>query len=169
MNHPHLHKVLNNIPPIDPKANIALLIGRDLPQAHHILEQVIGPPTAPFAQLLPLGWVIIGDVCLNKKHAPSVVRVNKTQVRETTKGTIFDPCPNALEIREIDSLGARVFEKTKDDEKVGMSVEDKKFMNIMDEHCKKNTEGHWSAPLPLKTEHLGADNREQALSHAHAL
>nr|KAG5688344.1 hypothetical protein BaRGS_027886 [Batillaria attramentaria] len=39
---------------------------------------------------------------------------------------------NVIEVKEMDNVGATVFERTKDDEKPGLSVEDKKFVNLMD-------------------------------------
>ncbi|XP_014676743.1 PREDICTED: uncharacterized protein LOC106816633 [Priapulus caudatus] len=61
---------------------IGLLIGKDLINAHHVHEQLIGPRDAPFAQRLGLGWVVIGEVCLGKAHRPDTIHVNsfKTHV-----------------------------------------------------------------------------------------
>nr|KAG5713532.1 hypothetical protein BaRGS_024580 [Batillaria attramentaria] len=39
---------------------------------------------------------------------------------------------NVIEVKEMDNVGATVFERTKDDEKPGLSVEDKKFVTLMD-------------------------------------
>jgi hypothetical protein len=64
--HAHLSKISHLIPQARPDLPVGILIGRDLPEAHHVLDQIIGPPMTPFAQRLPLGWVIIGDVCLNE-------------------------------------------------------------------------------------------------------
>ena len=58
---------------VDPSLKILLLIGRDLPEAHHVMKQRIGPPRSLFAQLSPLGWTIIGDVCLSGQHLPSLL------------------------------------------------------------------------------------------------
>nr|XP_027238609.1 uncharacterized protein LOC113829610 [Penaeus vannamei] len=48
--HPHLKDIGSEISPLDDQAQIQLLIGRDLPEAHHVLDQVTGPPGTPFAQ-----------------------------------------------------------------------------------------------------------------------
>eukprot|EP00794_Sanderia_malayensis_P002286 gene2286-2630_t len=61
----HLSDVVDKVKPIKPGVPIALLIGRDVPQAHKVREQVEGPDSAPFAQRLDLGWVIIGESCLD--------------------------------------------------------------------------------------------------------
>jgi hypothetical protein len=57
------------------------LIGRDIPEIHHVHEQILGDKGKPFAQKLPLGWVIIGEVCLGKVHAPTEISVRKTSAQ----------------------------------------------------------------------------------------
>ncbi|XP_070203230.1 uncharacterized protein [Littorina saxatilis] len=170
--HSHLRNIAHNIPQIHGRAPIALLIGRDLPEAHHVTEQVTGPPMSPFAQCLPLGWVIVGDVCLNRMHkpsSPSAVRVNKTSVT-SDRGTIFEPCSNDFKVTEADCLGDTVFQRTKEDDKIGLSVEDKRFLDLMDQQFQKNDSGRWSAPLPFRSSRsIPMNNRSQAVSRAHAL
>ncbi|CAC5377741.1 unnamed protein product [Mytilus coruscus] len=39
-----------------------------------------------------------------------------------------------------------LFIKTKDDDKIGTSVEDRLFLNLMDSEFKKDSNGHWTAP-----------------------
>ena len=58
--HSHLNDLSGFIPSLDAEASILLLIGRDLPEAHHVLDQRTGPRGSPYAQQLPLGWVVIG-------------------------------------------------------------------------------------------------------------
>lgn len=41
--HPHLSHVATQIPPLDPSADILLLLGRDVIQAHKVRRQVNGP------------------------------------------------------------------------------------------------------------------------------
>ncbi|XP_070206193.1 uncharacterized protein [Littorina saxatilis] len=167
--HGHLNRIRKRIPPLDKQIPIALLIGRDLPEAHHVLEQIVGPPKSPFAQRLPLGWVIIGDVCLNKVHKPSTIRVAKTSVIDGRR-TIFEPCPFNLKVDVAKDVGAEVFQRTPEDDKVGLSVEDKAFFALMDEKFKLNEERRWSAPLPLRSEKpIPTCNRSQAVSRAKAL
>lgn len=60
--HPHLKDIAAEIPDLATKANILLLLGRDIIQAHKALDQRSGPPNAPFAQQLALGWVIVDDM-----------------------------------------------------------------------------------------------------------
>lgn len=184
----HLREISKNFPPLDPKVHIQLLIGRDLPEAHHVHQQLIGPKDDPFAQRLSLGWVIIGEVCLEGRHPPTEVIVNKTGVLEVGRGTIFEPCPSRINVSvdgksvtdrfqgfpsfrpSADDFGDTVFQITKDDEKVGTSVEDREFIKIMDTEFKKDETGHWSAPLPFKSPRPKMrNNRVQAWNRALAL
>lgn len=76
--HPHIQDLPFAL--MDPQAEILLLIGRDLLEAHYVLAQRLGPKNSPFALQLKLGWVVIGDVCLNKSHTPSNDNEFKTNV-----------------------------------------------------------------------------------------
>ena len=59
---PLLRPIANKIPLLDPEADIQLLIGRDVIEAHHVFDQLTKPKQTPFAQRLGLGWVIVGEV-----------------------------------------------------------------------------------------------------------
>ena len=73
-NYPHLTDIADSIPPLDPNSSI-LLIGRDVLPAHYVLSQKIGKQDQPYAQLLQLGWAIIGESCLDGVHGQSSVNV----------------------------------------------------------------------------------------------
>ena len=51
----HLSDIAPLIPDLGKTAEILLLIGRDLIQAHHVLEQRLGSPNLQFARKLYLG------------------------------------------------------------------------------------------------------------------
>ena len=74
-----------------------------------------------------------------------------------TKGTFFT---GSFE----DGLGDNVFACTKDDNRPGMSVEDPKFINIMNSSLARNESGSWEAPLPVREEfNRLPNNREDAV------
>ncbi|XP_046544637.1 uncharacterized protein LOC124254832 [Haliotis rubra] len=100
---------------------ILLLIGRDVIETHLVLDQRIGTKGAPYAQRLPLGWVIIGETCLGKIHSPEVVNVNKIKVWNNGRTSLLTPCPDNFLARETDP----VFKLTQDDDKPGLSVEER--------------------------------------------
>lgn len=155
--HQHLHHVACHIPELDQSAEISLLVGRDLPEVHHVKSQAIGPKQTPFAQELALGWVIIGEVCLGHFHSRTI-QVSKTYLSKDRRPTILQPCENILSVKEIHSELSKehfstnnsIFVKTKNDDKFGLSADDRKFLEIMDMSFEKDRNGHWTAPLPFK-------------------
>ena len=126
---------------------ILLLIGRDLGEAHHVLEQRIGPPHSPYAQKIGFGWVVIADVCLGRTHIPDTVIANKVTVLPNGRPTLCDLCPNNIVVKEnlpsrkhndeylpcvseTDSIGDSVFQTTDSDDQPGLSVEDLSLIHI---------------------------------------
>ena len=77
--HNHLRAISNKIPPLDPSAEILLVLGRDINHAHNCQSLSNRKHNAPYAQNLDLGWVIIADICLGDVHRP-VLNVFKTRM-----------------------------------------------------------------------------------------
>lgn len=100
LHHSHLLDITKHIRPLDDNCHILLLIGRDLIEALHVLHQIFGPPKAPYAQQLRLGWVVIGETCLNMVHASRDLNVKKTFLLSTGLPTLLKPCSNKCGIRE---------------------------------------------------------------------
>ena len=174
----HLRDIANHISPIDTSRKILLLIGRDLPQIHHELEQRIGPDDEPFAQRSLLGWTIIGDTCLSGQHIPKSMHSFKTLATQSDRGTIFEPCSQYLSVKEQFSNSEtdpvtkpfsdeHLFRRTNDDNKIGTSAEDRMFMNIMNNELVIGTDGKWIAPLPFRQPRMPLPNNyEVALRRA---
>ena len=78
--HPHLQQIADEIPELDEQAEILLLIGRDVPPLHKVHESRNGSRNAPWGQRLDLGWVVLGNTCLNGAHKPEQISTCKTQV-----------------------------------------------------------------------------------------
>ena len=174
--HPHLEAIVEKIPELDPEAEILLLVGRDAPPLHKIHESRNGPRNAPWAQRLDLGWVVIGNVCMDGAHKPTEVSSYRTQVLNNGRPSFLLPCSNRLYVKHgshadsttyletskkkgtffkgsfEDGLGDNIFACTKDDNRPGMSVEDRKFINIMNRSLARNESGSWEAPLPVRKE-----------------
>lgn len=98
--HAHLLPVATKIPPLDTDADILLLLGRDIIQAHKVKEQINGPVNAPFAQRLELGWVIVGDVCLGGAHKPTAVSTFRSHALENGCQSLFSHCLNSFQMKE---------------------------------------------------------------------
>lgn len=170
--HPHLRDIAADIPPLDKEIGIHMLLGRDVVDIHHVIDQRIGPTGTPYGQKLGLGWVIIGDVCLGKIHTPDLenvdVRNMKTHV-VNGRHSIFPQCELNLSIKE-DINTHNLFVKTKKDEEVGWSIEDRQFVELMDKECHRNEEGYWTAPLPFRVPRPKMpNNRRMALQRAMVL
>ncbi|XP_061166393.1 uncharacterized protein LOC133175314 [Saccostrea echinata] len=164
-NYTHLHDIAPFIPDIDDVSGIELLIGRDLVTAHHVLDQRVGEEGLPYGQKLPLGWVIIGDVCLGKVHQPEVISVNKTSVLMNGRSTHLLPCENEFLVEE-----EPIFQRIPGDEKPGLSIEDRKFLDIMDAGFQRTSDGQWQAPLPFRDcRPVLPDNKSLALRRARSL
>ncbi|XP_035995613.1 uncharacterized protein LOC110368714 isoform X1 [Fundulus heteroclitus] len=188
--HAHLKHLAPLIPKYDPDAEIAVLLGRDIIQVHKARKQVNGPPSAPFAQCLDLGWVIVGEVCLNA-HKPTV-NVYKTHILSNGRPSLFTPCPNSISLKEKpcyggehknnfdkhsstlhaaeEKLGEKVFERTENDNQRALSFEDETFLKIMEKEVHQDESNNWIAPLPFKSPRLPLpNNRDQALSRLNSL
>jgi hypothetical protein len=96
--------------------------------------------------------VIVGESCLDKVHKPNItVQKNHLHVLPHGRATLFPPCKNDIKIHiNKGEIGANVFVKKPDDNKVGMSIEDKEFLHIMDSNCSKREAGNWQASLPFR-------------------
>ncbi|XP_062571182.1 uncharacterized protein LOC134233215 [Saccostrea cucullata] len=171
IHYPHLAQISSFIPPMDHTANISLLIGRDLLGAHYVLDQIRGDPSQPYAQRLPLAWVVIGETCLDGIHTPKSVDVMKTMCSNSIQPSqgIWIPCDQKMHITECIE-NQSVFRRTTTDNQPSLSVEDRLFLTQMDSDMKKDSSGHWSAPLPFKrTRPTLPNNRQQALDRAVSL
>lgn len=189
--HAHLKHIAPCIPKLDPDAKMMLLLGRDMIRVHKVREQVNGPHDAPFAQRVDLGWVIIGDVCLDNAHKPTV-NTFRTHVLHNGRPSLFTPCPNRICVKNTlsyggecrygrsankmnpkpadERLGLTVFQKTDNDHRGAMSFEDELFLSIMQREVHQDKENNWVAPLPFKSPRpLLPNNRELALSRLSSL
>ena len=185
--HTHLKRIADEIPPLDPDANILLLLGRDILRLHKVRDQINGPGNAPFAQRLDLGWVVIGDVCLGGAHRSPQVNSYKTSILENGRATHLQPCNNQIKVKEVfsqaptyqnhpvptfayslgklaeDSLGQAIFTRTADDHRLAPSMEDLEFLHIMDAEFHQDSSKSWVGPLPFRSPRQRLpNNRRQA-------
>lgn len=190
---PHLTPVADKIPPLDPDAQILLLLGRDILSVHKVREQYNGPHNTPYAQRLDLAWVIVGEICLDRTHQPTNVNVYKTNVLSNGRASYFTPCSKGVQLKEkiethllhkptssprsrpphssnTDHLGDGVFSRNADDEKLAFSIEDNIFLEVMDKGVRLAEDNHWVAPLPFRTPRKQLpNNREQAVQRLSSL
>ncbi|XP_068120871.1 uncharacterized protein [Hyperolius riggenbachi] len=184
LHHAHLKRIAHLIPELDPQAKIILLLGRDILRIHKVRKQIDGSHDAPYAQKLDLGWVIIGEVCLGRVHKPDTVHSMFTSTLASGRPSLFQPCVNNFLIKELpcashlpcpftdvssdndacdsdqDHLGCRVFQRSKDDNRVALSIEDKQFLEIMERDFVKDSTNSWVAPLPFRTQRRRLPNNK---------
>lgn len=146
-------------------ANVEIeLIGGDLIDALVVHDQTKRSRGMPFVQKLPLGWVIIGPVLLDSLHIPEKINVNKTHILQNGRPSLLQPCDNIIQIND------HIFTKTEHDERIALTIEDEKFMELMDKDFKKNADGQWEASLPFRTRSPPSpNNKQQAINRASAL
>ncbi|CAM4658376.1 unnamed protein product [Leuciscus chuanchicus] len=68
------------------------------------------------------------------------------------------------------AIGDTIFERTKEDNKVGLSIEDRRFLDIMDKEMFMDESNSWVAPLPFRTPRQRLpNNREQVFTRLTSL
>ena len=179
----HLRPITSMIPPLNKEADIAILLGRDAPQFHKVREVINGKDDQPWAHRLDLGWVIVGEVCLNGAHVRTdisylqqdVISTYFTQVlRNGRHSAQFQPCDRAVQVfhtsPKATEFGKDLFLSTSADERLGPSSDDREFMELIAKEMKKDQDGYWCAPLPLrKNRRRLPNNKAQAISRMKAL
>ena len=184
MQYPHLSSIADEIPPLDSQAEVQLLIGRDAPELLKVRAFKNGPKGAPWAQKLVLGWTISGQACLDLTDGPIHVRARRTCVvngafagANTEAEFEIIRCPNKLELREsydehgeVTSTKEDVYRTTGSDNDVGLSIEDRRFIEIMENGIHKNAQGNWEMPLPFRSHNVFMpNNRSYAVKRLNGL
>ena len=153
---PHLRNIACHIPPLDPKAKIQLLIGRDAPELLKVRDFSNGPRGAPWAQRLALGWTVSGTMCLNRMGGPVHLSVHATKIdppalsqptdtqpvnQKETSGLKVTPCTNVFLVKEAYN-GEDLYRTTPDDNEASLSWEDRRFLDVVGKGIHKNTQGN---------------------------
>ena len=137
---PQVSHLAKNFVPFDDEAEVCLLLGRD---AGDLLFSEMQNEKSPFVHRTKIGWALVGNSCPN---------VN-TQCNAFS--TLRTSCSHEHYSADLQySNGASVFSKYRDDEELGPSVEDKKFVNIMVNNTIVNGEGHLHLQMPLPFRNL---------------
>lgn len=112
----------------------------------------------------------MGETCLGKVHRTRI-SVNKTFFLDNGRPAVFRPCENRIHVSEKwETKGSSVFTRNKDHNKVGLSIEDKQFIQVKEKSLHKNADGDWVAPLPFREERPPLpNNRLQTLNRAKKL
>ena len=143
---PHISQFAKFFQEIDPDAEVLALIGRD---GNKILKTECFGDEAPFVHHTTLGWALVGTVCPLARDR-TVLKINHEHF-------ISEPCfPNLPKV-----VAARnVFVENPDDNEKGLSKNDQKFVDIVQQGTYINDQGNITMPLPFKNKDiLLPDNR----------
>ena len=158
---------------------------KSLPQTWHLkhLKAIAHkiPPINETAKihLLPLGWTISGQMCLDFASGPAHVLTHLTSLstvmeKEPETGRrIYEliPCPNQIKVTAplLECATDDIFRKTRGDEP-GLSCEDRKFLEKLDRGIHKNSRGNWEMPLSFCNKcQTMPHNRVQAMQRLQGL
>ena len=83
--------------------------------------------------------------------------------------SLLEACDNRFNIIKHPTEDL-IFRKTREDERQGLSVEDRKFLSIMQKDFAKDSNGNWVAPLPFQGNAPNlTSNREYVLNCMNSL
>ena len=174
----HLKPIASKLMPYRSDLDVGLLIGTNCPKAIKPREIIPGADNDPYGIRTDLGWGIVGRVCLSPSQdfdENPQVWTNKIVTREVTS-SIAAPCNGATfvvrsqakelftpaQVREM--FEADFQESCSDKNSGSFSVEDQKFINILEEGIHRQGNGHYEMPLPLRSrDAVLPNNRSLAL------
>ena len=158
----HLSKLAKMIPEYDPSIPIGLMIGGNCPKANDIMESVPSVDDGPYAKRTRLGWCIIGPIesrsesqSIQSYYTSSRGRVPvKDVVTNQVAHHTFVSTDSAHDVYTsmLDHMYQQDFNEP-GGEREGLSVEDRRFLQIMDQNAIKK-DGHYQLPLPLRDPNL---------------
>ena len=140
---PHLRHLAKNFNQFDETSEVLLLIGRDSGKC--MFTKCYGNKP-PYAHHTPLGWAIVGETC-PKQSSNSGSSSRKTSCHEHFSAkTCFR---TGLEYAEISS---NIFKEHDDQEIVGLSRQEEKFLRLLNDDIHINDKGSIVLPLPFKSD-----------------
>ena len=167
----HLRPIADKLMPYEPDVEISLLIGNNCPSIVRPREVVVGEDDDPYGQRSLMGWGIVGKVCKSANESVKSEAVcNKIVIREvhehfafsTKVKEIINP-QRIIKLLESDFVESSAKSKP-------YSVEDKRFLSILENSIAKRADGHYEMPLPLKMDRLSLPyNRQLAVKRWHQL
>ena len=155
---PHLECLADKLMPYDPTLEVSLLIGSNCPRVIRPREIIAGGDDDPYGQRSLLGWGVIGNVC--KDVHPAVCNRVVASSSENSRHFVY-----GTQVREVLSpervLKVLASDFSESHRKKPYSVEDEKFLHIMETGIKKTSDNHYEMPLPLKSEKTTLPNNRQ--------
>ena len=149
---PHLTKLRDKIAPrID--AKVGLLLGYDCPRALNPVEVVSAPRSenGPFGMKTELGWGIVGIISPGDDEQDDPIGFSHRIITEQLTGSQIVLRKSVKEVASpsecIKVLERDFMDRTQNNE--GSSLEERVFIQTMDEGITVDEENHYSMPLPF--------------------
>ncbi|XP_041458034.1 uncharacterized protein LOC121410188 [Lytechinus variegatus] len=155
---PHLIRVAEEMMPYDQTVEVSLLIGTDCPSAIRPREIIAGGEAEPYGQKSLLGWGVVGRICKDPIESSSA-SCHKIAA-ELYQNLAFPTKAKELLI-EDKVIKALETDFKHDNSKEPMSIEDHRFLHLLEEGIVKRQDGHYEMPLPLKTDNVSLPSNRQ--------
>ncbi|XP_068684798.1 uncharacterized protein [Montipora foliosa] len=162
----HLRPIADKLMLYEPDVEISLLIGHNCPSIVRPQEVVVGEDDDPCGQRYLMGWVCKSTNESDKSKAVC----NKTVINEANEHFAF-----STKVKEIINP-QRIIKVVESDFVEGStrsksySLEDKRFLSILENSIVKSADGHYEMPLPLKMDRLSLPyNCQLAVKRWHQL
>ena len=143
----------------DHNVSISLLIGYNFPRAIRPREVVVGGEDDPYGQKSLLGWGVIGRICKSQSDdSTQQIHCNKILADERNSKFIFPTTVKEILFPEkiLEILESDFHERGNKGK--SLSVQDERFLKILNEDIRKTPNGHYEMPLPLKSEKINFPN-----------
>ncbi|CAB4033032.1 PREDICTED: uncharacterized protein LOC107357656 [Paramuricea clavata] len=90
MKYTHLLSIADEIPSLDSRAEVQLLIGRNAPELLKVRAFCNGPNGTLWAHKLAVGWTICGQACVDRQGGPIHVGTHRTIYYDPPRQTHFE-------------------------------------------------------------------------------
>lgn len=158
--HKSVSKFADKFLPKDENAEVLLLLGRD---TGNVMKTKCYGSCAPFVHHTALGWALIGPVCTDTNctvlNCPRKTLKTVLQHDHLTAKPCFEIKSAEWKLPE----DSEVFKSETDDELMGPSKEDDKFMKLISETISINEFGNLQMPLPFKNVETKLPNNKDAV------
>ncbi len=142
---PELNRSRHHIIP-----EVTIMLGSNVPATSQPLEVKSGDIGEPYAIRSILGWMVYGIISADVERAISVHFSRVTSVQRSSDN---------LE-QLFQSFVSRDFDERHGEEK-GISIEDKKFLKMMNHSIVRDKDGHFQMALPFRNEDVQMPNNQQ--------
>ena len=141
--HEHIAKFAKYFPSIDEDAEVLLLLGRN---CGDVMATKCYGTHAPFVHHTALGWAMVGSICPYDNSLVESAKAFKTHIDHEHYFTEQAPMTKCSNLSN-----SNIFETKDDDNLLGLSLEDSRFLKLMEESIHINECGNLTMPLPFKS------------------